>query len=73
MNTNDTKEIRILFGKTVRNERRRQGITQQVFAVMIGSSQTYVSALESGEYNVKIDMIYKIAAALGMSAQDLIP
>lgn len=50
----DLKDRQVRLGAAIRAERRRQNITQQVLAGMIGTTQDYVSDLEAGEYNIKV-------------------
>lgn len=67
----DLKDGQVRLGAAIRAERRRQNITQQVLAGMIGTTQDYVSDLEAGEYNIKVGRLWQIADALGVHPGDL--
>lgn len=68
---NIDKRRRIL-GATIRKEREQQGISQRSFALMIGVSQPYLSAVERGNKNVGFNNLCKIADGLGVSLTQLI-
>jgi len=46
------------------NKRLEAGLSQQELAKKIGTGQSAISRLESGEYNPSIDMLRKVARAL---------
>lgn len=45
--------------------RKEQNITQEELARRIGTHKSNISRLESGNYNPSLDMLIKIAEALG--------
>ena len=49
--------------------RKSQGITQEELAKRTGVSRPNISRFESGTYNPSLEMMVKIAAALGMKLQ----
>lgn len=61
------EDVRMRFGKAVRNERKRQGYSQEAFADKCGLHRTYMGAIERGEQNISLVNIEKIALALGLS------
>jgi len=61
MNTNKILEISGL----IKELRERRGITQAEFAEKLGTTQSAVARIESGEQNLTTDMIGKISEALG--------
>lgn len=65
-------EIRILFGKMVRQKRLTMGISQEELAFSCGLHRTYISDIERGTRNVSLDNIEKIANALGILSKDLL-
>ncbi|TFH59641.1 helix-turn-helix domain-containing protein [Peribacillus frigoritolerans] len=65
-------EIRLLFGKMVRQKRLTMGISQEELAFSCGLHRTYISDIERGTRNVSLDNIEKIANALGISSKDLL-
>lgn len=57
-------EIKERFGKTVREQRMANGISQEELAMRIGADQAYVSRIEAGQMNVTLETIEQIAEAL---------
>ena len=45
--------------------RKENGLTQQELAERIGTKQSNISRLESGDYNPSLDFIIKTAQGLG--------
>jgi len=48
------------------------GVSQEGLAEIIGCHRNYVGLLERGEQNVPIDMLARVAKALGCSVTDLV-
>lgn len=65
------EDIRVRFGKTVRQRRHRLGVSQEEFADMCGLDRTYIGGIERGERNVALVNIEKIARALKLSISEL--
>jgi len=65
-------DMRKLVGRNVRRIRRKQGLTQERFAVISGFSQQYISGLEQGRRNPTVVTLYELASALGVSHVDLV-
>ncbi|MBX6387993.1 MAG: helix-turn-helix domain-containing protein [Frankia sp.] len=61
------------IGTAIRAARRRAGIPMTVLAERAGVSQPYLSQLENGRNNPSIQTLYRIANALELSPQDLLP
>jgi transcriptional regulator with XRE-family HTH domain len=59
------------LGKTIRAVRRKQGYTQESFALKADIDRSYYGAIERGEFNVTVDTILTIAAGLNLSAAEL--
>ena len=59
------------FGLRVRQERERQGFSQESFALHAEMDRTYIGGVERGERNISLDGIHTIAKALGVSVRDL--
>lgn len=53
------------MGNTIAHIRKRQGITQEQLAKQAGITLANVRNIEAGKYNVNIDVLSKIATALG--------
>lgn len=60
-----------LFGRRVRELRRRGGLTQQDVAGRVGCSQGHMSALEQGERVPSLLVIIGLALALGCRVTEL--
>ena len=64
-------DVRIRFGKAVRNRRQKLGVSQEEFADMCGLDRTYVGGVERGERNLSLINIEKIALAFRVSMSEL--
>jgi transcriptional regulator with XRE-family HTH domain len=62
----------IALGRAARSLRTEQGLAQEVFAARAGMARSNYGAIERGEFNVRLDTIVKIAAALEISAAALL-
>lgn len=58
------REILIKFGKKVREERTRLGLSQEELASRAGVHRTYIGMIERAEKNITLENIQKIAKAL---------
>jgi transcriptional regulator with XRE-family HTH domain len=65
-------DIRVRFGKRVRQLRHRLGVSQEAFADLCGLDRTYMGGIERGERNVALRNIEKVARALKLSLSDLL-
>ena len=59
-------------GSRVKQERQRRGLSRRVLAEAARVSERYLVQLESGEANITLGILSKIAAALGMPLLSLI-
>ena len=64
-------DIRIRFGKAVRQKRAKLGVSQEAFADMCKLDRTYIGGIERGERNVGLVNIEKIAKTFGLSISQL--
>jgi transcriptional regulator with XRE-family HTH domain len=64
-------DVRIRFGKAVRNRREKLGVSQEEFADMCELDRTYVGGVERGERNLSLINIEKIASAFRVSLSEL--
>ena len=53
------------LAETLKEERRRAGLTQQQLAERIGTKKTYISRIENGKSDVKIGTLFRIFEGLG--------
>ena len=58
---------RLQFAIQVAEEREKAGITQKEFANRLQTTQSVISRIENGKQNLSLDMLQKIAEALGKS------
>ena len=54
------------FAELLRNERKRQKLTQQQLGERIGKKREYVSSLEQGQTDMQLSTFMLIANALGL-------
>ena len=64
-------EVRLRLADGLRAARIRQRLTQAGLAKAIGSSQSRVAKMESGDPTVSIDLMVRSLLVLGASATDL--
>jgi DNA-binding XRE family transcriptional regulator len=65
------KEILLRFGHKVREERTKQGLSQEQLAELAGVHRTYIGMIERAEKNITLENIEKIAKALNISLSAL--
>jgi len=65
------EDIRLRFGKAVREKRHKLRVSQEEFADICGLDRTYIGGIERGERNVALVNIEKIAKALKISLPEL--
>jgi len=64
-------EIKLALSTRVRELRKKRKLTQEQTTKLIGSSQSRVAKIESGDPTVSIDLQVKSLIALGASREDL--
>jgi transcriptional regulator with XRE-family HTH domain len=65
------EDIRLRFGKAVRQRRHKLGVSQEAFADLCGLDRSYIGGIERGERNVALVNVEKIARALRISLSEL--
>lgn len=60
-------------GNRIRQIRKEKRMTQQELADQIGIADKHLSRLEMGVTNMKLDTFFTVAAALGVSPNDISP
>ena len=65
------REILLKFGKRVRDERVKQGFSQEMLASKAGVHRTYIGMIERAEKNITLENISKVAKALTLSISEL--
>ena len=66
------KTILIQFGKKVREERMKKGISQERLGELAKVHRTYIGMIERAEKNITLTNMEKIARALGRKVNELI-
>jgi transcriptional regulator with XRE-family HTH domain len=61
------------FGRNLKVQRVRCGLTQEQLAARAGLHRTFIGVLERGEGGINIVELVPLAAALGVTARELIP
>ena len=54
------------YAELLKNERKRQKLTQQELADMIGKKREYISALEKGKTDMQLSTFLQLSNALGL-------
>jgi transcriptional regulator with XRE-family HTH domain len=65
------KLFRIQIGAVLQKQRLRQGFTQAQVAEHADLSLKYIGEIERGEANVSVDIVARIAEAIGLNQADL--
>lgn len=60
-----------LIGKVIQKCREKRGLSQEVLSSFADIGRTHLSAIERGQRRPTLETFFKISAALGMSASDL--
>ena len=58
-------KTRLELAIKIAEERQRAGITQKEFAKRLNTTQSVISRIEGGRQNISLDMLQRIAEALG--------
>ncbi len=66
------KNILIQFGKKVREERLKKGISQERLGELAKVHRTYIGMIERAEKNITLTNMEKIARALGKKVNELV-
>ena len=65
-----SKTILEKFGEKVREERHKNGFSQEELASRAGVHRTYIGMIERAEKNITLQNIEKIAKALGLKMSE---
>ncbi len=65
-------DVKVLFGRRVRQLRKAKGVSQEAFAHEIKIDRSYFGSIERGERNVSLDNICLIANGLGVPPAQLL-
>lgn len=64
-------ELRLTLGRSLRDRRTRQGLTQVELAKRLRSSQSRVAKMEAADPSVSVDLLVRSLFALGATSKDL--
>jgi ribosome-binding protein aMBF1 (putative translation factor) len=64
-------EVRLALSQGVRELRQRKKVSQVELAAMMGSSQSRVAKVESGDPAVSVDLMIRSLTVLGASREDV--
>lgn len=67
-----TRFSRTTFGRAIRREREKLGLSQEDFAEKANVHRTYISSIELGKVSVGIEIASELAAALRMPLSYLV-
>ena len=62
----DAKAKAWYYAELLKDERKRQNITQKALAEQIGKKREYISAIEKGQTDMQLSTFISIAEALGL-------
>lgn len=63
----DAKAQSWYYAEILREERKKQKISQEELAIAIGKKRPYISALEKGQTDMQLSTFLLIARALGLN------
>lgn len=61
----DKESEAFCLAQTLKEERKRAGLTQQELAEKIGTKKTYISRLENGKADIQLSTLFRIFEGLG--------
>ena len=60
------------IGRKIADIRKKAGLTQEDLAGSADMDRSYLSELENGRKNASVEMLYKLAKALGVKPADVL-
>ena len=66
-------EGEMVYGKTLRTQRKKIGITQAELGRMVGKSKQWVSEFERGNIRLNMDIAVQLSAALDVTPDIFLP
>ena len=61
----DRETEALCLARTLKEERKRAGLTQEELADKIGTKKTYISRLENGKADIQLSTLFRIFEGLG--------
>ncbi len=68
----DKKPINVEIGQRIKQSREAAGLTQEVFAEMVGLGVKHISAIERGAVGVSLNTVCTICRVLSISSDSLL-
>ena len=63
----NAKAMAWYYAELLREERKKQHISQTQLATLIGKSRTYITALEKGQTDMQLSTFLMVSRALGLN------
>ena len=70
--TSRNPALALAFGQTVRSVRESTGVAQEALALIAEMDRSYLGRLERGEKQPSLDVVFRLAVALGVVPGDLV-
>ena len=70
--TSRNPALALAFGETVRSVRESAGVAQEALALIAEMDRSYLGRLERGEKQPSLDVVFRLAVALGVAPGDLV-
>ena len=64
-------ELRLTLSRSLRERRARRRLSQEQLAKLLGSSQSRIAKMESGDPSVSIDLLVRSLLAMGATQKEL--
>lgn len=65
-------ESRLIFGRRLREERNKRGMTLEDLAESSGITWSYIAQVEVGRRNISVDNMHLLAAGVGVPLKELL-
>ncbi|AFL83521.1 putative transcriptional regulator [Belliella baltica DSM 15883] len=65
-------DIKEKFGNRLKTLRKEKGLSQEELAEKSGLNRPYISGIEQGKRNVSLEVMEKLAEALGVGIEELV-
>lgn len=65
-------DIKEKFGNRLKTLRKEKGLSQEELALKSGLNRPYISGIEQGKRNVSLEVMEKLAEALGVEIGELV-
>lgn len=65
-------DIKEKFGNRLKSLRKEKALSQEELALKSGLNRPYISGIEQGKRNVSLEVMEKLAEALGLGMEELV-